>query len=379
MPGEFVLAGVGGEVFEDGEWVEPACDFSRYVEVVKVTSVVFLSDDGDAEMWPDLVVGNAHTKPIRINSLELGFKSEDIAPEEATSRSAPSPSSDETAQGSIWAERSEDWQSMYEGHTDIEGGHPVYDGEIKRGDGRDNAFLYHLGEGDKHQAVVTTPMQFESKKVSANDEDPDHVWRLQDFQTLGGRESPTLLSKSECERRLESVPEGEAVDTISLRVFWSDDRLTDITDDISFHFRFAINSKIGAIQHCYAYYVLPNQSLLFESTSSNRVAEFYPEDTHWTFEEWNERYGVERAGTGQMSRSKVKGESYIFNSGTYGFPGQRPWNMTLRFVYVVLAGLITSFALGSNDVLQIGAAIAFLGALVILIYFTFTPKSMDIL
>lgn len=395
MPGHFTLHEVGGKVLKGDEWkdiedirtIDDDTSFADLVDPVKIVYGVFFDGKGNGDVWVEFTLGHSDTidEPIRIDSFYLGSNNDDIDIEIAETRYArnedPDPyiwdeadsveeaGIDLSDMASITGEFGQ-WRTMYEEHTEFD----------------DNNRIFACNLGDER--VLCTPVRYDSpRKIDASD-DPDlaSLWVIRNFRKLTQdqgtqtQDGVVLYPSEDIERKISSPSNVLDQDTITFWLKWKDTNLTIPNDDISFHFRFAFHSDIGDIKHSYPYYVLPPQASLMESLSEHPVDEFYPKKTHWMFLEWVKRYNVDRAGTGRMTRSKIKETDYVYNSGVFGFSTRSPKNMALRFIYAVLGGgILAKVVLSTQSVWQQGFSILGILILVLLVYLTFLPRMTPML
>lgn len=388
MPGHFTLHSINGQIKEEGEWrdvehaqTSNATSFADLIDPVKIVYGVFFDKKGDGDVWVEFTFGHAGNtnKPIKIDSFCLGSNNDNIDVEIADTQYQRSGSSfsylwdeadavDEMNQrpdGTMSLKnRFGEWRSMYEDYK-----------EVNR---EDRVFACNVGD----DRILCTPVRYDPPSTvelnTDDDSDLASLWRIQNFRKLSG-ETPILYPTGKIGKKESKICDQIEIDTITFWVKWTDSNLTIPNDDISFHFRFAFHSKIGNIRHSYPYYVLPPQSSLMESLSEHSVNEFYPKDTHWMFAEWVRRYSIDRAGTGRMTRSKIKDTDYVFNSGIFGFPARSPKSMALRFFYAVLGGgILANLVLSSPTMWQQLLSVVGIGVLVFLVYFTFLPRSTPI-
>lgn len=392
MPGHFTLHAVEGEVLEGNEWKSPdeasvsEGDFSDLIEAVKVVYGVFFDSRGNGDVWLEIVLGHNGSiqNPIRIDSFYLGSNNEGIDPklagtdfprnasqenylwdeaESLANVAVQTPSSDELMG------RPGAWKSMYEQYDEIDG------------EKLNRIFACNVG----NERILCTPVRYDSPKPMngtdpVNDSDIASLWKYENFRKLSDDESPVLYPPKNIEKKVAERGEKVDQDTITFWTKWHDANITIPNDDISFHFRFAYHSDIGEIKHNYPYYVLPQRASLMESLSEDDVDEFYPKQTHWMFLEWSQNYDVDRAGTGRMTRSKVKGEDYVFNSGVFGFSVRSPKNMALRFFYAVLGGgILANIVLTPRSYWQQIISVLGIIVLVYLVYLTFVPRETPII
>jgi len=384
MPGHFTLHSIDGKVKDEGEWrdfqraqTSDDTSFADLVDPVKIVYGVFFDKKGDGDVWVEFTFGHAENtnKPIRIDSFCLGSNNENIDIEIAKTHYQRSGSFSPY----IWDEadvveemdsqppdtmslkdRLGEWRSMYEDYTEV--------------DRQDRVFACNVGD----DRILCTPVRYDSPSVveldTDNDSDLASLWQIQNFRKLSGG-TPILYPSDKIGEKASEVSDQIEKDTITFWVKWTDFNLTIPNDDISFHFRFAFHSKIGKVNHSYPYYVLPPRSSLMESLSEQPINEFYPKDTHWMFTEWVKSYRIDRAGTGRMTRSKIKDTDYVFNSGIFGFPTRSPKNMALRFFYAVLGGgILANLVLSSPTMWHQLLSVVGIGVLVFLVYFTFLPR-----
>jgi hypothetical protein len=388
MPGHFTISDTDGKIREDGEWKDISesqladdLTFSDLIDPVKIVYGVFFDRSGHGDVWVEFTFGHAEAieEPIRLDSLTLGSNNENIDIEFARTHFARDKETepylwdeadtlDEVAGGSSvassTADRLGEWRSMYEDYVEF--------------DSNERIFACNVGS----ERILNTPVRYDPPtRIEDNRGEKSELaglWRIHNFRTLSGN-TPVLYPTED----LGEKTKGDAIsldqDCVTLWVKWKDTNLTVPNDDISFHFRFAFHSEIGDIRHSYPYYVLPPGASLMQSLSDQAVTEFYPKNTHWMFLQWVENYAIDRAGTGRMTRSKVKDTDYVFNSGVFGFSTRSPKNMSLRFLYAVLGGgILSGLILSPRSIWELILSVAGILLLTILVYLTFLPRSTPI-
>lgn len=378
MPGQFVLE--GGRVSVVGEDTEnQLVAFQQHVDPLKFVNNVFINIDGTAEVWCELELGNQHDKPIRINEVHIGFNNighgdGDISNIGSATTSYTDFDEDESPllMESTPGGSQEKWQEMYEGYNLLEDDSPYFDPQAKDCHGNDRIFEYRLGPGSPHQHVYTIPVEFKVKHRRAG-ENTTHPYIIKKIRKLSDRdtpsaESPVILPDEELEEGFDSrsrfdhpdsdekkFEEATRRDSISLWIYWEEDDLCVPKDDISYHFRYAVDCDIQEklFSRAYPHYILPDdsvlmgKSMLMESLSEDKIEEFHPPEERWMFKHWEEEYNVENMSSARMTRSKVKGKDHVFNSGRIGFPALRARHTALQFVLVILSGWAIESAFNS--------------------------------
>lgn len=367
MPGQFVFE--GGRASVVGKNTDnPVEIFENHVDPIKFVHNVFIDIDGSAEVWCELELGNHHDKPIRIDEVHIGFNNighgnrdvKNIRPATTSHTDLGvdrSPLLTESTPGGS----QEKWHEMYDGYQLLDDDNPYFNHKFKDPEGNDRIFDYRLGPGKPHQHIFSVPVTFDVQ-TRLDDGDTTHPYILTDIRKLNNRgvsgtDSPVILPDGELNEEFnspsrfdhsdqESINEPARRDTVSLWIYWEENDLCEPKDDISYHFRYAVDCDIPKqiFTRAYPHYILPDksvlmgQSMLMESLSEHKIEEFHPPEEQWMFKEWEEKYNVRNMSSARMTRSKIKQQDHIFNSGRIGFPSLRARHTALQFVLVILSG-----------------------------------------
>lgn len=366
-------------------------NFENHIDPLKFVHNVFIDIDGSAEVWCELELGNHHDEPIRVDEVHIGFnnighgnRDVNVIQPATTSYSdldsEVSPLLMESTQGGP----EEKWHEMYDEYRLLDDDSPYFAHNHKTSQGNDRVFDYRLGPGRPHQHIYSVPVTFDVDP-RADGSNTTHSYILGNIRKLNQRnqsgvDSPVILPDSELDDQFnspsrfdyseqESIDEPTRRDTISLWLYWEEDDLCVPKDDISYHFRYAVDCDIQKkiFTRAYPHYILPDKSvlmgqpMLMESLSEEMIEEFHPPEERWMFKEWEEKYNVRDMSSARMTRSKIKQKDHIFNSGRIGFPSLRARHTALQFVLVILSGWAVQSTFSSISIMGILNQTASLG------------------
>lgn len=367
MPGQFVLEGGQAELADPDEEADNSQQlFENAVVPLKFVHNVFFAIDGTAQVWCELELANEWDEPIEITEIDFGFNNVGGDSGEITNIReavlATGDVSDEEDTTPLMLEgtgndESKEWTKMYDEYQSVENDNQTvtereYANHPDTLESDSHRFHYNLNAREERHDVYTVPV---TCKVGNNDDtETSEGCTVYDIKPLANRDRddqgpPTVLDKEEMNPLGDEQDSGVTrFDTISVWLYWEEPDLTEAKDEISYHFRYAVDCQIEDRQftHAYTHYILPESSyimgkaMLMESLSTEPVQEFHPAQEQWMFEVWQDEYEVEVMNDARMTRSKEKNTDHVFNSGRIGFPGLRARNTALQFGLVVLSGVM---------------------------------------
>lgn len=382
MPGQFVLE--GGRASVVGSSASNSREiFQDHVDPIKFVHNIFIDIDGSAEVWCELELGNHHDEPIRIDELHIGFNNighdgSDVDEIDSATTSYSEAGLEEVPllMESVQDGDREKWHEMYDELRILCDDSPYFNNDYKNPQGNDRIFDYRLGPSSPHQHIYSVPVTFEvDPRMDGGD--TTHPYIINKIRKLNQKDqpsvdSPILLPDETLDEQFSSEsrfnhPEQDSInsptrrDTISLWIYWEENSFCVPKDDISYHFRYAVDCDIQKkiFTRAYLHYILPDESvlmgrpMLMESLSEDVVGEFHPPEERWMFKEWEEEYNVRNMSSARMTRSKANNQDHIFNSGRIGFPSLRARHTALQFILVIVSGWAVQSTFSSISVSEL--------------------------